>query len=141
MLLIGNGELEDEIKSKISKLNLEKHVKLLGIRKDVNKIYQAMDIFLMPSLFEGLPLTGIEAQASRLKCFFADTITREVIITDNTEFLPLNISAKEWADKIMKNSLYDRKSVKIINQDFNIKNLAKKMQNRYIEYNKRNFEE
>ena len=141
LLLIGNGELEDEIKSKISKLNLEKHVKLLGIRKDVNKIYQAMDIFLMPSLFEGLPLTGIEAQASRLKCFFADTITREVIITDNTEFLPLNISAKEWADKIMKNSLYDRKSVKIINQDFNIKNIYKKMQNRYIEYNKRNFEE
>lgn len=137
LLLIGNGELEGEIKGRIKTLGLEKNVKMLGVRKDVNKLYQAMDIFVMPSLFEGLPLTGIEAQASKIKCFFADTITREVIITNNTEFLSLNVPAKLWADTIIKNSNYERKNVKIINQDFNIKSLAKKMQERYIEYNKR----
>ena len=83
LLLVGKGELENTIKEKVNKLGLEKCVYFLGIRSDINKIYQGMDIFLMPSLFEGLPLTGIEAQMSKLKCFFSDNITKEVLQTKN----------------------------------------------------------
>ena len=135
LFLLGNGELEKDVRQKIEKLKIEKNVKLLGVREDVNEIYQAMDVFVMPSLFEGLPLTGVEAQVSGLKCFFADTITKEVIITNNAEFISLSMSAKEWAEKIIKEKEYDRSKVKIFNEDFNIKKLATKMQNKYLEYN------
>lgn len=136
LLLVGIGELQQEIKEKIEKLKLENNVLLLGVRKDVEKIYQAMDIFLMPSLFEGLPLTGVEAQASKVRCYFSDTITKEMIISDNVEYLPLNLSAQEWCDAILERNKYDRENVILYNNDFDIKYLSDKMEKRYIEYNK-----
>ncbi len=141
LLLIGTGELEENIKQKIKELKLEKRVKLLGVRKDVNKLYQAMDIFLMPSLFEGLPLTGVEAQASKLKCYFADTITKEVIISNNVKFLSLKLTPEQWADKIVQDAKYERNNVEILNQDFNIKILAKNMEEKYQKYNRKSFKE
>lgn len=141
LLLVGDGELHKDIEKQIQQLGIEEDVKLLGVRKDTNELYQAMDIFLMPSLFEGLPLAGVEAQASNLKCFFSNTITREVQISNNIEFLSLELKAEQWADIIIKNFNYDRKNVKITNRNFDIKNLAKQMEKRYIEYNKREFKE
>lgn len=135
LLLIGNGELEKNIKDKINKLNLNNDVKLLGIRNDVNRIYQAMDLFLMPSLFEGLPLTGVEAQVSKLKCFFSDAITKEVAITNNVKFIPLSLSAKEWAEIILKEAQYNRELVNIENDRFDITKLSKELQERYIKLN------
>ena len=137
LLLIGTGELEDTIQQKIKELQLEDNVQLLGVRKDVDRIYQAMDIFLMPSLFEGLPLTGVEAQANGLRCYFSDTITKEVSISNNIEFLSLDLTAKEWAEAILQHMHYDRNRIHIYNQNFNIKHLAKEMQKTYIEYNER----
>ena len=141
LLLAGNGELEEDIKKMARELKIESNVRFLGVRKDIERLYQAMDIFLMPSLFEGLPLTGVEAQASNIKCFFSDTITKEVIITDNTKFISLNESAEKWAKEILENRVYDRENVKIINEEFDIRKLAKKMQKKYIEYNERKFKE
>lgn len=137
LLLIGIGEEEKRIRQKVKEMKLEESVRFLGLRNDVERLYQAMDIFLMPSLFEGLPLTGIEAQASKLKCIFSDTITKEVKITNNVEFLSLKLPEKKWADKILEVKNYDRKSVEITNKDFDIRELAKKMEKVYIEYNKR----
>lgn len=141
LLLAGNGELEEDIKKMAYELKIENNVKFLGVRKDIERLYQAMDIFLMPSLFEGLPLTGVEAQASNIKCFFSDTITKEVIITDNTRFISLKESAEKWAKEILENQIYDRENVKIINEEFDIRKLAEKMQKKYIEYNERKFKE
>lgn len=135
LLLIGNGELEKNIKEKINELKLNSAVKLLGIRNDVNRIYQAMDLFLMPSLFEGLPLTGVEAQVSKLKCFFSDAITKEVAITNNVKFIPLSLSAKEWAEIILKEAQYNRELVNIENDRFDITKLSKELQERYIKLN------
>lgn len=136
LLLIGIGELQEKIKQKICDYKLEDKIYMLGLRKDVAELYQAMDIFLMPSLFEGLPLTGVEAQASKLKCIFSDTITREVKITDNIEFLNLSIGAEKWAEIVLNNINYDRKKVKINNTIFDIKTLAKQMQQKYIDFYK-----
>ena len=135
LLLVGNGELEKKIKEKIDELNLNSNVKLLGIRNDVDRIYQAMDLFVMPSLFEGLPLTGVEAQASKLKCFFSDVITREVAITDNVKFISLKLTAKEWANIILDEAQYARDSIIIKNDRFDIIKLSQELQEKYIKFN------
>ncbi len=97
--LIGNGELQQEIKEKVKQLNLEDNVKFLGVRDDVNKLMQAMDIFVLPSNYEGLPVVGIEAQTSGLKCLFSDKITDEVIITDKCKVIELN--KEKWITELL----------------------------------------
>lgn len=77
-------------------------VLFLGNRGDVWNYYQAMDLFLFPSLYEGLPGTVLEAQTSGLPCLVSDSITKEVKITDLVEFFPLKETAEEWAKKALK---------------------------------------
>lgn len=86
LLLIGIGEELENIKDFVRKLNISDYVFFLGQRNDVCELYQAMDVFCMPSKFEGLPLTGIEAQVSGLPCVFSNQITREVKISNNCIF-------------------------------------------------------
>lgn len=102
LLLVGEGVLENEIKKQVRDLNLEKDVIFLGIRDDVNKLMQSMDLFLFPSEFEGLPLVLVEAQASGLRCITSTGVTKESNITGNVEFYDLKISAKKWAEIILK---------------------------------------
>ena len=105
----------------------------LGNVNNVNEMYQAMDLFLLPSLFEGLPVVGIEAQAAGLKCVMSDTVTKEVAITENVQFIGLNRPINEWVDIILKNRQYERKNIKneIINAGYSIKEEAKKLQEIY----------
>lgn len=134
LLLIGEGELENDIRNRVNELQLDKNVKFLGIRKDMNKIYQGMDLFVLPSLFEGLPVSGIEAQATGLKCIFSDTITRETTLTDNTQYLSLNMELSRWAEEFLKwNNNYRRadSSYKIKSGGYDIKTQAKKLQDFY----------
>ena len=104
LILVGIGNLKEEIEKKVKELNLSKNVLFLGQRNDVEQIMQTMDFFILPSMYEGLPLVGVEAQASGTQCIFANTITEELKLTENTIFLPLELSAKEWAETILKNS-------------------------------------
>ena len=101
LFLIGIGELMDEIKQYAAQLKLENDVKFLGLRDDIPDLLQAMDVFIMPSLFEGLPVSGIEAQASGLPCLFADTITSEVCMTKYAKRLPLS-DEDAWIEQLMK---------------------------------------
>ena len=101
LLLIGDGEDRNKIEEKINQLELNESVKLLGVRDDVEKIMQAMDILLFPSLFEGLPLVLIEAQANGLKIFASDSISKEVQIGKNIVFMSLNDKPEKWADSIL----------------------------------------
>ena len=94
--LVGDGELRGEIEEKIKKFRLEKDVKLFGMVSNAKELYQAMDVMVMPSLFEGLPMVGVEAQASGLPCVFADTITREVDVV-GCPYLSLEDSKDVWA--------------------------------------------
>lgn len=101
LLLVGEGYLFENIKSKVDKLGLNDSIKFLGLRKDIPDLMQGMDMFLFPSLFEGLPVVLVEAQAAGLKCVTSTGVTKETDITESLEFIDLKLSPIEWADKIL----------------------------------------
>ena len=139
LILISDGRLMNEIKQKVHSLNLEDSVVFLGNRNDVNELMQAMDIFIFPSLWEGLPLTGIEAQASGLPVLMSDVITNEVIITKNVMALSLDQSPAIWAEKALEMtrgfSRVDTRS-QIIDAGFDIRSTAEWLEEFYIERSK-----
>ena len=102
LFLIGDGNLRSEIEAEINRLGLTNYVTLLGVRSDVPDLFQVFDVFVFPSLYEGLPVTLIEAQAAGLKIFASDTITNEVLLTDDINFISLNKSAEHWTQEIIK---------------------------------------
>lgn len=107
LVLIGTGVLEESIKQKIKNYGLCDAVLFLGKRNDISEILNAFDLFILPSLFEGLPLVLIEAQASGIKSLVSENVTTEVKITPYVDFIPLNIS--EWVDLIERYSIgYER---------------------------------
>lgn len=89
LLLVGTGEAEASVKALVDERGLTDRVKFLGQRSDVNRLYQAFDAFVLPSLYEGLGLVGVEAQVSGLPCLLSDAITREVDVTGECRFLPI----------------------------------------------------
>ena len=113
LMLVGQGEEEDAIRQKVINLGIEKSVLFMGVRTDVNRLLQAMDVFLLPSRFEGLPLVLIEAQTSGLRCLTTkNKVPYEVNVTGNIEFEELKENSIEWAHHIecMEKQPYDRKS-------------------------------
>jgi glycosyltransferase EpsF len=102
LLLIGDGELKNAMVEKAQQLGLSDCVRFLGMRGDVNELYQAMDALVLPSLYEGLPVVGVEAQCAGLPCVFSSAITSEAITGDSVEVLPLANNASEWAQKVLR---------------------------------------
>lgn len=109
LLLIGDGELRPTVEKQVKDLGLDKYVLFTGNVNNVCDYLNAMDIVVMPSLFEGLPLTLVEQQANGLSCVVSDTITREADMTGNLVFLPLKEGPLKWANIIIKMKTdYDR---------------------------------
>lgn len=126
LLLAGQGPLMEEIKEKVKNLRLEKCVKFLGQRNDINELYQVFDVFCLPSLYEGLGVVAIEAQANGLLCILSEYVPKEAKVLEITQFLSLQQSSKEWADDIIrKNTLYKRKNIK--KELFNAFNIYKEI--------------
>ena len=139
LLLAGDGPLKEDIQDKVKELGLEKNVQFLGQRDDANELYQAMDAFVLPSLYEGLPVVGVEAQAAGLPCFFSTDMTKETKILDSTKFIGLTHTSKYWADKILNEvKLFIRcdTTEELTDKNFNIKIEAKKLEDYYFKYNK-----
>lgn len=101
LMLTGKGELENELRQQAKELNIDEYVVFTGLRKDVPEILSAMDIMVFPSLYEGMPNTIIEAQATGLPCLISDSITREANITGLVKYKSLNTSAADWAEDVM----------------------------------------
>lgn len=137
LILVGEGTLENKIKNKVKELNLDKDVIFLGRRNDVNKLMQAFDLFLFPSLYEGLGIVLIEAQAAGLKCIISDVIPEEVNITEQIQRLSLeNHEYKQWTEEILKlDKNYNRKEnqEQILKSNFNIKEAALNLQRFYFD--------
>lgn len=101
LLLIGDGPYLNKIKQKVQKLRLTKDVLFIGMVKNIELYYQAMDCFVLPSIYEGLPVVGIEAQAMGLNVFFSENVTREVQVNQNVYFLSLKRLPTTWASQIV----------------------------------------
>lgn len=99
LMWVGGGNLEDQIRAKVHELGLTDCVSMLGVRNDVDSLLRSADIFLLPSLMEGLSIATIEAQASGLPCVVSDGVPREVDC-GLCEFVPLSATPEEWAETI-----------------------------------------
>lgn len=132
LLLVGTGENEQSIKQKVKKLEISERVKFLGVRNDTENLYQAMDVFLLPSLFEGIPIVGIEAQFSALPCVFSTNVPEEVCFSSNCHFESLKSSASEWANKVVKLAIKANRNPKVESSIFDVEITAKGLQSKYI---------
>lgn len=135
LILTGQGPLINEIKNKVHSLKLSESVLFLGQRDDVAELYQTFDVFCLPSLYEGLPVVGVEAQAAGVLCIFSDSMTREAKILNSTQFISLNETPQEWSNIIIDIFLnFKRENItnEISMNGFNIEIEAIKLEDKYF---------
>lgn len=135
LLLVGGGEDMPKIQEKARALEITEHVRFLGVRSDVAELMQAMDVFVFPSLYEGLPVTMVEAQAAGLPCLISDKVPPECILTEGlVDVLPLSASPETWAEKILEKRELPRtdRRAEIAAHGFDITTEAVKLQEFYL---------
>lgn len=137
LLLCGDGILRKDIERRVKELNIQSNVKFLGVRSDINQLLQAFDLFLFPSLHEGLPVTLIEAQAAGIPCLISDEITKEVDMgLELMKFLELT-SVDSWVAELEKFSVAKRErntsKLKMLrDKGYDIKNTARWLEDFYL---------
>ncbi len=104
LLLIGDGQLRKDIEKKVHELSMDSHVTFLGTRTDVNELLSAADVFLFPSIHEGLPMSLLEAQCTGLPCVISDRVPQETCLTDLVSRLSLSADVKDWADAVIRSA-------------------------------------
>lgn len=135
LLLVGDGILRSEMENKVEALELADKVIFTGVRSDVQELMQAMDCFVFPSLYEGLPVTLVEAQAAGLPCIVSDGVPEECAITDLVKHVSLSQSVEMWANEIFNTISASRQDTRqqIANAGFDIQANAQWLQNFYLE--------
>ena len=137
LVLLGDGELQERIKNRAVMLGVSDKVKMMGNVGNANEWYQAFDIFMLPSHWEGLPVVGVEAQAAGLPYLFSSSITPEIGLTSNAVFLDLGMGQSTWADRALSilSALPEREDMRnvIIEKGYDIRAEAKKLENLYLE--------
>ena len=134
LLLVGDGQLKEKVKQKVVALGIEDSVVMTGIQPDCAQFYQAMDVFILPSIYEGLPLAGIEAQCAALPCLFSDNVSTEVRISPLSFFLPIgNRNIDIWINALIKiqSQRTERELQKVDAARFDSVEVAKSMEQRY----------
>ncbi len=118
LLCVGSGDDEPKIKEMASELGIKNKVKFLGQRNDVNELYQAFDVFVLPSLYEGLGIVAVEAQAAGLPCLLSRTVTTEVDVTNTCKFLPID-DPQVWVNEFCNTKVRsDKERAQINKNDF-----------------------
>ena len=137
LVLIGEGPLMGLIKGKVNTLNLTDRVIFLGVRSDVADLYNMMDVFVLPSFYEGLPVVGVECQANGLPFLCSDNVTREVVLSRAIKLLNLEKSPKQWAIEALNISKKGRLKTKkeIGDAGFDIRVESKKLEERCLNWN------
>ncbi|MBR2674012.1 MAG: glycosyltransferase family 1 protein [Mogibacterium sp.] len=134
LMLIGEGALKDIIEAKAHSLGLSDRIVFAGKRDDVAELMQAMDIFAFPSLFEGLPLSLVEAQAAGLPCYVSEAVSDESSVSDIVKRLPLSAGAETWAEVIYRTDISKRRQMsdEIRRAGYDIKENARKLEEFYL---------
>lgn len=136
LLLIGTGDLENEIKEKVVRLNLQDSVIFYGHSNKTYELYQAMDCFVFPSHFEGLGIVALEAQAAGLRIICSDKVPSAAKITKLLEYMPLKESPEKWAERILSyDNGYERKNMlkEVLESGYDVQESAKMLENLYVE--------
>lgn len=135
LLLVGQGPLENAIKEKVNKLGLENAVKFLGQREDVSELYQAFDVFLLPSLYEGLGMVLIEAQCAGLPCVASTEVPNVAKISELVDFVELNDSTFNWTKQILEGKKLKRDCFKkiVVDNGYSIEKENDKLRQYYLE--------
>lgn len=141
LVMIGDGEQEEELKHKAIECGVDKNIKWLGNRNDVPQLLNAMDVFILTSHFEGLPVVMIEAQANGLPYVVSDVVTKECDFLNSNEYLSLTSSFREWADAVLKAAAAGRdqnaESI-LIEHGYELKAAVEILKNKYKEVIKTN---
>lgn len=140
LVLIGRGELEQEVSEYINQKGLKEDVLLLGVRSDINKLLMMFDAFVFPSIFEGLGIALIEAEAAGLKCFVSENIQKEAVISNDVYRLQLSDSPKTWADTILREAKNYKKqnNLKLVEKNnYDIKKITKQIEKFYKDISKK----
>lgn len=135
LMLIGVGELQEQIKEKNKNLGIENKILMLNLRIDIQELLNSMDVFVLPSFFEGLPVVGVEAQATGLQVFTSTGVTKELPLNDLSYYYPLEEGSIKWAENIIKESdEFERKNTteQIKQSGYDVKIAAKKMEDLYL---------
>ncbi|HLR52451.1 MAG TPA: glycosyltransferase family 1 protein [Candidatus Avamphibacillus sp.] len=135
LLLVGDGELRQTMERKVNELGLSDQVIFTGVRSDIPELMQTMDLFLFPSLYEGLGIVVVEAQAAGLHCIVSKTIPKEVYITDLVKSISLKQKAEEWADEALKIAEFDRLNFRdtVKSSGYDITETTKWVENFYLQ--------
>ena len=133
LVLIGEGEDMNRVQSHSIELGIEKNIIYAGLVKNTNELYSAMDVFVLPSLFEGLPVVGIEAQAAGLKCVFSANVTQEVMVTPSCSMIKLDDDISNWVKEILKSNNFSRNdSIKYLQEaGYDIEDVTRKLETLY----------
>jgi glycosyltransferase involved in cell wall biosynthesis len=135
LLLIGHGPLKEHVMRDCEELGLNDCVIFLGNRNDVPRIMMAMDIFCMPSLYEGFPITSVEAQATGLPLLMSKNVSPEVCITDLVKLLPIDQSTSIWEEEIKHVDMAEKErniyADKIKNAGYDIRHSASMLESIY----------
>lgn len=140
LILVGEGVLKENIENKVKEFGIGDKVIFTGLRSDVADLMQAMDVFIFPSIYEGLPVTLVEAQAAGLPCLISDKVPIECKKTDLVKQLKLSEDAKVWSKEAVNLSKVERKNTyeEIQKSGFDIKENAMALQKFYIDSVKEN---
>ena len=133
LLLIGEGEQEAELRREAVEKGLQKNVIFQGVVTNVHDYLQAMDVFILPSLLEGLPVVGVEAQAAGLPVVTSEEVTQEMKLTDSVYYLPLNEPAR-WAEMILsfRGRRFPQNDRILEERGYSIRNTAALVRNLYF---------
>lgn len=139
LLLLGTGDLLGEIRTLTHSLGVENDVVFLGVRDDVERFLSAADCYVMPSLYEGLPVAAVEAQCAGLPCVLSENITREVALTDLVRFLSLDAPVTEWKKAVLEAARTERRdgSQAVADSGYSVAEVAAQLQNFYEDAAKR----
>lgn len=134
LLFVGDGPCENAVKLKATEKNISNDILFMGQRTDVSDLMQAMDVFVLPSLWEGLPLVGVEAQASGLPCVVSDAVTSEMNILGEVQYLSLDDDFEKWANIIIEAARKPRtdRCEEIKQKGYDVATTAKWLQNFYL---------
>lgn len=131
-MMVGDGETKSRIEEYAKEIGIDSKVIFTGNQNPVEPFYQAFDMFLFPSRYEGMPGTIVEAQAAGIPCLLSDTITKQVKVSDMVEYMSLNTNPAEWAQKLFEFKGKEWNSLDLLNTNFDVNHQVKKYMKFYV---------